>query len=199
MAGARLSNAAQTTSVRTTIPKAIPTTISVTSLVDIVMKRRSNCTTLQRVQTASNIIHDVAAQINIRKMQDLFSSCIDINAVLLAGREPLADQIKQNTQALSFSDSPADKNALSKTLALVVNRCGQAVLGFETQLRGIMTLEQYLKDPSIEWFLLLQETFPDGFHDTRPIVVSSPAYLAKLDALLLKSSTKTPILPRLDP
>ena len=64
--------------------------------------------------------NDAATQINIRKMQGIFPSCIDIGAVLLADRKPLADQIKKSTQALLFLDSPADKNALSKALALIV-------------------------------------------------------------------------------
>ncbi|KAF9154690.1 hypothetical protein BG015_000218 [Linnemannia schmuckeri] len=234
---------------------------------------------------------DVAAQNNIKKMQDLFSSCMDNDTVLLAGRKPLVDQIKTIIHSLPSSESPANKNALSKTLALIakygfefpgfidlragvhetnrsvnvlnVNEGGlglksagdymnaevvlqytgamaamfqiilgdedvatrsqpltsqdlkqnwadvaRVVLDFEIQLRGIRSQEQDLKDPvknfslrtikelsalmpSIDWSLLLQETFPAGFNDTRPLVVSSPVYLAKLDALLSKTSAKS--------
>ncbi|KAF8931455.1 Endothelin-converting enzyme 1 [Haplosporangium gracile] len=202
---------------------------------------------------------DVAAQNNIRKMQDLFLSCMDIDTVLQAGRKPLVDQIKTIIHSLPSSESPANKNALSKTLALIVKygfefpgfidlRVGvhetnrsvnvlnvnegglglksaddymnaevvlqytgamaamfQIILGDEdvairTQPLTSQDLKQNWVDiarelsaltPSIDWSLLLQETFPAGFNDTRPLVVSSPVYLTKLDVLLSKNSAKS--------
>lgn len=83
----------------------------------------------------------------------------------------------------------------------------QVVL-FEHQLWGIRTPTNDLQDPaknynlrsvkelsaltpSIDWPLLLQNIFPAGFNDTRPLIVPSPTYLTKLDAILQKTPAKT--------
>ncbi|KAK3840063.1 MAG: hypothetical protein JOS17DRAFT_798110 [Linnemannia elongata] len=68
---------------------------------------------------------DVAAQRNIKKMQDLFSSCMDEPSILKAGRKPLVDEVQKIIQAFPASDSPANKATLSKTLAQITK------LGFQ--------------------------------------------------------------------
>lgn len=72
---------------------------------------------------------DVAAQNNIRKLQDLFSSCMDEETILTAGSRPLVDEIQKTIHPLSASDSPANKTALAKTMALVA-RFGFGVTSF---------------------------------------------------------------------
>ncbi|KAF9545334.1 hypothetical protein EC957_011088 [Mortierella hygrophila] len=68
---------------------------------------------------------DVAAQNNIKKLQDLFSSCMDEPSILKAGRKPLVDEVQKIIQAFPASASPANKATLSKTLAQITK------LGFQ--------------------------------------------------------------------
>ncbi|KAF9139534.1 hypothetical protein BG015_001985 [Linnemannia schmuckeri] len=235
---------------------------------------------------------DVAAQNNINKIKDFFSSCMDEAAILEAGRKPLVDEIQKIKLFLSASDSPPDKSTLSKMLALVtkygfeypsfiqlrvdshptkpsenvliVNENGlglrevedyqdgerlqnyiettatmfqivwgyedvatralplapsnagqgwldiaKEVVGFEMQLAGIKTPWSDLLDraktnnpctteelsaltpSSIDWSLLLQKALPSGLDASPPVIVRSPTYLTKLDALLQKTPAKT--------
>ncbi|KAF8931453.1 hypothetical protein BGZ47_011839 [Haplosporangium gracile] len=234
---------------------------------------------------------DVAAQNNIKKIQDLFASCMDEASILKAGRKPLVDEVKNIIQSIPASASPVNKATLSKTLAqitklgfrlstfinlsvgsdpanplvnvLAVYEDGlglgtsddyqntelvklyqdtaaamfQVIFGeedvakrmqplapkdikkewvdaakeavdFEIQLAGIATPRDDLWDPiksnnprtveqlaaltpSIDWSVLIQETLPAGVKNSRPVAVSSVAYLTKLDTILQKTSAKT--------
>ncbi|KAF9933256.1 hypothetical protein FBU30_006024 [Linnemannia zychae] len=62
---------------------------------------------------------DVAAERNIKKIQDLFASCMDEATILKVGRKPLVDELQKLIKAFPASDSPASKNTLSKMLALM--------------------------------------------------------------------------------
>lgn len=66
---------------------------------------------------------DLAAQRNIKKLQDLFSSCMNETAILMAGRKPLSDEIQKITTSLPAFGSPPDKTVLMKTLGHL-NRLG---------------------------------------------------------------------------
>ncbi|KAK5820678.1 hypothetical protein F5H01DRAFT_291167 [Linnemannia elongata] len=68
---------------------------------------------------------DVAAQHNIKKLQDLFSSCMDAASILKVGRKPLVDEVQKIIQSFPASTSPANKVTLSKTLAQITK------LGFQ--------------------------------------------------------------------
>ncbi|KAG0195500.1 hypothetical protein BGX33_003163, partial [Mortierella sp. NVP41] len=59
---------------------------------------------------------DVAAQSNIKKIQDYFTSCMDEAAILKAGRKPVADVIQKILKSLPDGGSGLDKMALSKTM-----------------------------------------------------------------------------------
>ncbi|KAK3840046.1 MAG: hypothetical protein JOS17DRAFT_725821 [Linnemannia elongata] len=234
---------------------------------------------------------DVAAQQNIKKFQDLFSSCMDETSILKAGRKPLVDEVQKIIQAFPASDSPANKVTLSKTLAQITKLgfqlstfinlgvlpdsdnplvnilrvredglglgssadygdaelvklyrdtaaamfqivfgeedvakraepltekeitkewadVAKEIVDFETQLAGIATPlddqwdpiksnnhrtveELAALTPSLDWSILIQETLPTNIKNTRPLSVSSVAYLTKLDAVLQKTSSKT--------
>ncbi|KAG0301927.1 hypothetical protein BGZ97_002554 [Linnemannia gamsii] len=69
---------------------------------------------------------DVAAQNNIKKLHDLFSSCMDEAAILKAGRKPLVDEIQKIIQYFPASESPASKATLSSTLGYL-NKLGLRV------------------------------------------------------------------------
>ncbi|KAH7031990.1 hypothetical protein BKA57DRAFT_523201 [Linnemannia elongata] len=62
---------------------------------------------------------DVAAQNNIKKLQDLFGSCMDEKAISKAGRKPLYDEIQKFIKSFPASDSPVDKKTLSRTLGQI--------------------------------------------------------------------------------
>ncbi|KAF9154692.1 hypothetical protein BG015_000220 [Linnemannia schmuckeri] len=234
---------------------------------------------------------DVAAQNNIKKLQDLFVSCMDEASILKAGRKPLVDEVQKIIQSFPASTSPANKATLSKTLAQITKLgfrlstfinlsvgsdsanplvnvlavyedglglgtsddykdaelvklyqdtaaamfqvvfgeedvakrtqplapkdikkewvdAAKEVVDFEIQLAGIATPINDLWDPiksnnprtveqlaaltpSIDWPVLIQETLPAGVKNSRPVAVSSVAYLTKLDAILQKTSAKT--------
>ncbi|KAG0294782.1 hypothetical protein BGZ96_000448 [Linnemannia gamsii] len=59
---------------------------------------------------------DVASQANLKKLQDLFASCMDEPSILKSGRKPLVDSLQIITQSLPASDAPASKAILSKAL-----------------------------------------------------------------------------------
>ncbi|KAG0205694.1 hypothetical protein BGX33_007787 [Mortierella sp. NVP41] len=60
---------------------------------------------------------DVAAQNNIKKIQDYFTSCMDEAALLKAGRKPVADEVQKVLDFFPDGGSGLDKAALSKTMA----------------------------------------------------------------------------------
>ncbi|KAK5820647.1 hypothetical protein F5H01DRAFT_404111, partial [Linnemannia elongata] len=62
---------------------------------------------------------DVASQRNIKKLHDLFSSCMDEASILKAGRKPLVDEVQKIIQSFPATASPANKATLSKTLAQI--------------------------------------------------------------------------------
>ncbi|KAF9154691.1 hypothetical protein BG015_000219 [Linnemannia schmuckeri] len=62
---------------------------------------------------------DVAAQNNIKKLQSLFSSCMDEKAISKAGRKPLYDEVQKIIKLLPASNSPVDKKTLSKILGQI--------------------------------------------------------------------------------
>ncbi|KAG0091768.1 hypothetical protein BGZ93_004632 [Podila epicladia] len=62
---------------------------------------------------------DAAAAGNLKKLHDLFSSCMDEAALLKAGRKPLADEVQKILDSLPNNTSGIDKTALSKTMALI--------------------------------------------------------------------------------
>ncbi|KAG9061825.1 hypothetical protein KI688_006976 [Linnemannia hyalina] len=62
---------------------------------------------------------DVAAQNNIKKIQDLFGSCMDEKAISKVGRKPLYDEIQKFIKSFPVSDSPVDKKTLSRTLGQI--------------------------------------------------------------------------------
>ncbi|KAG0064296.1 hypothetical protein BGZ90_002274 [Linnemannia elongata] len=66
---------------------------------------------------------DLAAQRNIKKLQDLFSSCMNETSILKAGRKSLADGIQKINTSLPAFGSPPDKTVLMKTLGHL-NRLG---------------------------------------------------------------------------
>jgi endothelin-converting enzyme len=76
---------------------------------------------------------DVAAQRNIKKLQDLFTSCMDEAAILKAGRKPLVDEIHKLVKSLSASGAHPDKKTLAKALGQI------AQYGFQTP--GFIKLE----------------------------------------------------------
>lgn len=86
---------------------------------------------------------DLAAQRNIKKLQDLFSSCMYETAILKAGRKPLADEIQKITTSLPAFGSPPDKTVLMKTLDHL-NR-----LGLRTPNIYNPTLRSDLADPLV--------------------------------------------------
>ncbi|KAF9122548.1 hypothetical protein BGW39_009656 [Mortierella sp. 14UC] len=63
---------------------------------------------------------DVVAQGNLKKLQEMFSSCMDEKAILKAGRKPLADQIKRLTRILPAGESHSEKSNLSKAVGYIV-------------------------------------------------------------------------------
>ncbi|KAF9128660.1 hypothetical protein BG015_004308, partial [Linnemannia schmuckeri] len=84
----------------------------------------------------------------------------------------------------------------------------KAVVGFETQLAAIGTELVDLYDPiksnnprtvaqisaatpSIDWPAFIAGVLPAGVINTRPIIVSSPEYLAHLETLLKKTNSQT--------
>ncbi|KAF9154486.1 hypothetical protein BG015_000773 [Linnemannia schmuckeri] len=69
---------------------------------------------------------DIAAQRNIKKLQDLFNSCMDEKAILKAGRKPLVDEIQKIIKSLPASGSRPDKKILAHTLGQIVK------YGFQT-------------------------------------------------------------------
>ncbi|KAG0277094.1 hypothetical protein BGZ95_006521 [Linnemannia exigua] len=60
--------------------------------------------------------NDVTSQDNIKKLQDLYSSCMDDTAILKAGRKPLVDELDKLTSLFPASGSPLEKNTLSYIL-----------------------------------------------------------------------------------
>ncbi|KAF9327670.1 Endothelin-converting enzyme 2 [Podila minutissima] len=64
-------------------------------------------------------VGDAAAAGNLKKLHDLFSSCMDETALLKAGRKPLADEVQKILDSLPDNPSGVDKTALSKTMALM--------------------------------------------------------------------------------
>lgn len=84
----------------------------------------------------------------------------------------------------------------------------KAVVGFETQLAGIGTELVDLYDPiksnnprtvdqisaatpSIDWAAFISGVLPLGVNNTRPIIVSSPEYLTRLETLLKSTTPQT--------
>ncbi|KAF9120737.1 hypothetical protein BGW39_011129 [Mortierella sp. 14UC] len=235
---------------------------------------------------------DAAEESNLKKLHDLWDSCMDEATLLKAGRSPLSDQIHKLLESLSDSSSSPgdfDKTALTKTLGQVNNlglnsfvyllvgadfeqpltnslslwegglglptkglyevpaitelyqgvvaQMFQIILGdedvanrtepllpkdvqrqwldaakdvvsFETKLAAIGSDLVDQRDPlkinnprsvdeltsiasSIDWPLLIKEILPAGVQNNRPVIVSSPAYLANVDALLKNTTTST--------
>ncbi|KAG0021087.1 hypothetical protein BGZ81_009102 [Podila clonocystis] len=62
---------------------------------------------------------DTAAENNLKKLHDLFSSCMDEAALLKAGRKPVADEVQKILVSFPDNTSGVDKTALSKTMALI--------------------------------------------------------------------------------
>ncbi|KAG0340596.1 hypothetical protein BG000_011638 [Podila horticola] len=62
---------------------------------------------------------DAAAESNLKKLHDLFSSCMDEAALLKAGRKPIADEVQKILGSLPDNSSGVDKTALSKTMAQI--------------------------------------------------------------------------------
>ncbi|KAK3838092.1 MAG: hypothetical protein J3R72DRAFT_512589 [Linnemannia gamsii] len=60
---------------------------------------------------------DIAEQNNIKKLLDMFSSCMDEEAIFKAGRKPLADEIQRLIKSFPASASPSDRNTLTLTMA----------------------------------------------------------------------------------
>lgn len=232
-----------------------------------------------------------AAQANLQKLQDLYSSCMDESTILSAGRKPLLDQIESvlSTFPSKNTGGVVDKTILAKTLAQLSNQgisgfvsldvgpdpkdplvnslslsesglglpareyyqdaetvklyestigqmfqvvfgeedvatrnetltdadvkqewkdTAKAVAGFETQLAGIGTDLVDLYDPiksnnprtadqisaatpSIDWVAFISGVLPAGVNNTRPIIVSSPEYLTRLETLLNSTTLQT--------
>ncbi|KAF9082327.1 hypothetical protein BGX23_012578 [Mortierella sp. AD031] len=59
---------------------------------------------------------DVAAQNNIKKIQDLFASCMDEAAILKAGRKPVADEVQKVLKSFPAGGTGLEKTALSRTM-----------------------------------------------------------------------------------
>ncbi|KAF9083559.1 hypothetical protein BGX29_003069, partial [Mortierella sp. GBA35] len=198
---------------------------------------------------------DVAAQNNIKKIQDLFASCMDEAAILKAGRKPVADEVQKVLKSFPAGGTGLEKTALSRTMGQLlksgigsfvglyvgadstnplvnvlqlyegglglpskeyykeqevvqlyqgtVAQMLQIILGYEDVANR--TEPPTLKDVKPEWSdaakdvvdsetrssPTTREILPADVQNTRPIIVSSPSYLTKLDTLLKKTSTKT--------
>ncbi|KAG0276183.1 hypothetical protein BGZ95_007864 [Linnemannia exigua] len=235
---------------------------------------------------------NAAEEDNLKKLQDLWDSCMDEAAILKAGRSPISGQIDNLLGFLPDNNSSSggvDKTAITKTVAQV-NKLGlntflnilvgsdpgkpltnslsvwegglglptrklyevsavvalyqtavaqmfQIILGdedvanrtepllpndiaqqwtdtakdvvdFETKMAAIGTDLVDQRDPlkynnprtveeltsmipSIDWPLLIKEVLPEGVQNTRPIVVATPIFFPKLDALIKDTSTAT--------
>ncbi|KAK3838098.1 MAG: hypothetical protein J3R72DRAFT_493213 [Linnemannia gamsii] len=236
---------------------------------------------------------DAAGESNLKKLQDLWDSCMDEATILKAGRSPVSDQINALLEFLpdnnSSSPGDVDMTAITKIVAqgnklglntflsilvgadpanplinslsvwegglglptkslyevpavvglyqTVIAQMFQIILGdedvanrtepllpkdiaqrwtdtakdvvdFETKMAAIGTDLVDQRDPLkynnprtvdelssmipfIDWPLLIKEVLPEGVQNTRPIVVATPIFFPKLDALLKNTSTTT--------
>ncbi|KAG0276201.1 hypothetical protein BGZ95_007856 [Linnemannia exigua] len=76
---------------------------------------------------------DVADRNNLKKIQDLYSSCMDQKAIFKAGRKPLADEVQKLTKLFSVGAAHPDKSVLSKAIGYIVKlgiQTPNSILGF---------------------------------------------------------------------
>ncbi|KAF9122996.1 hypothetical protein BGW39_009333, partial [Mortierella sp. 14UC] len=64
---------------------------------------------------------DVADRNNLKKIQDLFASCMNETGILMAGRKPLTDEIQKIISAFPASDARADKTVIAKALVQIAH------------------------------------------------------------------------------
>ncbi|KAG0205690.1 hypothetical protein BGX33_007783 [Mortierella sp. NVP41] len=119
---------------------------------------------------------DTASQANLQKLQDLYASCMNKDAILNAGRKPVINQIQTilaSFPSLSIAEpaAPADKTVLSKTLAQLLN-CG---------LSGVVTISVVV-DPTNPLIHSLQLT-------ESGLGLPSKEYYQEQDTLRLYGST----------
>ncbi|KAG0371442.1 hypothetical protein BGX24_001670 [Mortierella sp. AD032] len=124
-------------------------------------------------------------------------------------------ELYRNTAAAMFQIILGDEDVGDKAQPLEFaaieqewSEAAKNVVDFEIQLAAIATPGADLYDPvksvnthtieelaamtpSIDWSLIIQEILPAGVKNTQPILVTSPSYLIKLDALLQNTTAKT--------
>ncbi|KAF9905558.1 hypothetical protein EC991_001588 [Linnemannia zychae] len=86
---------------------------------------------------------DIADQNNLKKIQDLFASCMDETSILKAGRKPLTDEVQKIISAFPDSDAQADKSVIAKALVQIAH------LGLSTSGLVSLYVGPDMEDPLI--------------------------------------------------
>ncbi|KAF9079898.1 hypothetical protein BGX23_003009, partial [Mortierella sp. AD031] len=71
-------------------------------------------------QSPTPAADDTAAQSNLKKLHDLFSSCMDVKEMEKRGREPLVNEIHEVLSSLPSNATTVDRSSLARTLAKLI-------------------------------------------------------------------------------